>query len=109
MSAFLSSLRGIAFSITKQNLIRDIIAYTEFSEEQVQFPTFKFERLCIKNNLDNNVSNKKGGNAFSISRKNLQNFNLNFNAFSGFISGHSSNINGNIDSSNNNFAKLLAP
>ena len=70
MSAFLSSARGIAFSITKQQLIRDIISYTEFSEEQVQIPTFKFERLNIKNNLEN----KK-----NISRKNNQNFNLNIN------------------------------
>jgi len=98
MSAFLSSARGIAFSITKQNLIRDIIAYTEFSEEQVQIPSFKFERLNIKNYLDNNVNNKKVGNV--IMRKNLQNFNLNFNAFSGIINANNNN--------NNNFENSIA-
>jgi len=97
MSAFLSSARGIAFSITKQNLIRDIITYTEFSEEQVQIPTFKFERLNIKNNLDN-INNKKGGNA--LARKSFQNFNLNFNAFSNIIGSNSSHLN----SAGNNLA-----
>lgn len=75
MSAFLSSSRGIAFSITKKNLIRDIINYTEFSEEQVQIPTFIFERLNIKNNLDNtNIISKKVTNAYA--RGEVQNFNF---------------------------------
>ena len=62
MSAFLSSARGITFSITKQNLIKEIISYTEFNEEEVQIPTFKFERLSILNNVDKNsvkIKNKK--------------------------------------------------
>jgi len=98
MSAFLSSARGIAFSITKQNLIRDIIAYTEFSEEQVQIPTFKFERLNIENHLENNISNKKNENKFL--RKSLQNFNLNINAFPA--------INGDIYSNQNAYLNILS-
>lgn len=60
ISAFLSSAKGLTFSFTKQNLINQVIAYTEFPEEQIQIPTFKFERLNIFNNLteDKNKKNK---------------------------------------------------
>jgi hypothetical protein len=58
ISAFLSSARGIAFSIIKQNLIREITSSTEFNEEEVQIPTFKFERLSILNNLDKDSRKK---------------------------------------------------
>jgi hypothetical protein len=51
ISMFLSSAKGITFSYTKSNLIREVIASTEYSEEVVQIPSFKFERLQIVNNL----------------------------------------------------------
>ena len=67
MSAFLSSARGITFSFTKQNLIKDIIDHTEFNEDEVQIPTFKFERLNIKNQLEKNEKLPKanGNNLYS--------------------------------------------
>lgn len=52
ISMFLSSAKGITFSYTKSNLIREVIASTEYSEEVVQIPSFKFERLQIVNNIE---------------------------------------------------------
>ncbi len=52
ISAFLSFARGLTISHSKLNLIKEVIAATEFCEEEVQIPTFKFERL---NNTGNNV------------------------------------------------------
>jgi hypothetical protein len=61
ISAFLSSSRGIAFSIIKQNLIKEITASTDFNEEEVQIPTFKFERLNIINQVDKSSRKKVNG------------------------------------------------
>ena len=58
ISDFLSSAKGISFSITKQNLIKEVMSSTEYSEQEIQIPTFKFERLKILNTLEG--SNKKG-------------------------------------------------
>jgi len=59
ISAFLSSAKGLTFAFTKQSLIREVIAYTEFPEEQIQIPTFKFERLNIFSNLTEDKSGDK--------------------------------------------------
>jgi hypothetical protein len=59
ISAFLSTARGVTFSFTKSNLIKEIISSTEFNEEEVQIPTFKFERLNIASNLDKKSTKMK--------------------------------------------------
>ncbi|MCQ2816677.1 MAG: HECT domain-containing protein, partial [archaeon] len=47
ISAFLSSAKGITLSNTKNNLLNDILLETEYTEEEIQIPTFKFERLAM--------------------------------------------------------------
>ena len=62
ISMFLSSAKGITLSTTKNNLINDVLTFTEFSPEEVQIPTFKFERLAIANktnSLNENSLNTK--------------------------------------------------
>ncbi len=73
ISAFLSSAKGLTFSFIKQNLIREVISYTEFPEEQIQIPTFKFERLNIFNNLseDKNLKKKAAGEPAFIRNDNF--------------------------------------
>lgn len=52
ISAFLSSARGIMFSYIKNGLIKEVLNATEYTEEEVQIPTFKFERLSIANSFE---------------------------------------------------------
>ena len=56
ISMFLSSFKGITFSVTKYNLINDVLSCTEFSAEEVQIPTFKFERLVIADKKQENAN-----------------------------------------------------
>lgn len=52
---FLSSSKGITLSTTKNNLVYDVLTYTEFSSEEIQIPTFKFERLSIVNSKQKQI------------------------------------------------------
>jgi hypothetical protein len=72
ISAFLSSARGITFSIIKQNLIREISSYTEFNEEEVQITTFKFERLNIMSQNDKAVGGGKAASNHIMGESNLE-------------------------------------
>jgi hypothetical protein len=72
ISAFLSTARGITISFTKLNLIKEIISSTEFNEEEVQIPTFKFERLNIQNNIEkNNLGESSSGSNLNLRRANM--------------------------------------
>ena len=53
ISSFLSMARGIIFACMKNDLIAEILHATEFTEQEVQAPTFKFERLTIASSFDN--------------------------------------------------------
>ena len=57
ISMFLSSAKGVTLSTTKNNLINDVLSFTEYSPEEVQIPTFKFERLAIANTTNINSEN----------------------------------------------------
>ena len=68
ISIFLSSAKGIILSTTKNNLLYDVLSFTEYSEDEVQIPTFKFKSLQISYNknikndnfiLNNNLTNEE--------------------------------------------------
>jgi other hect domain ubiquitin protein ligase E3 len=56
ISAFLATARGITFSSAKNNLIKEIISHSEFNEELIEIPTFKFERLNVASNQERQVN-----------------------------------------------------
>ena len=64
ISAFLSSARGIMFSFIKNGLVKEVLSATEYTEEEVQIPTFKFERLSIASSVEkkNAIINKLNSN-----------------------------------------------
>ena len=64
ISAFLSSARGIMFSFIKNGLVKEVLSTTEYTEEEVQIPTFKFERLSIASSVEkkNAIINKLNSN-----------------------------------------------
>jgi len=52
ISSFLSATRGIMFNYIKNDLINDVISHTEYTEEEIQIPELKFERLDIASNIE---------------------------------------------------------
>ena len=52
ITTFLTNNRGIIFNSIKTGLLNSIIDSSEFSEEEIQIPRMKFERLEIANNID---------------------------------------------------------
>ena len=52
ISSFLSAARGLIFSPIKNDLLNFIIDNTEYSEEEIQIPELKFERLNVASNLE---------------------------------------------------------
>ena len=52
ITTFLTNNRGIIFNSIKTGLLNSIIDSSEFSEEEIQIPKMKFERLEIANNID---------------------------------------------------------
>ena len=52
ISTFLTNTRGLIFNSIKTGLLNSIIDSSEFSEEEIQIPEMKFERLEIASNID---------------------------------------------------------
>ena len=52
ITTFLTNNRGLIFNSIKTGLLNSIIDSSEFSEEEIQIPKMKFERLEIANNID---------------------------------------------------------
>ena len=52
ISSFLSNTRGLIFNSIKTGLLNSIIDSSEYSEEEIQIPEMKFERLEIATNID---------------------------------------------------------
>ena len=52
ISTFLTNTRGLIFNSIKTSLLSSIIDSSEFSEEEIQIPEMKFERLEIASNIE---------------------------------------------------------
>ena len=52
ISTFLTNNRGLIFNSIKMVLLNSIIDSSEFSEEEIQIPEMKFERLEVASNID---------------------------------------------------------
>ena len=52
ITTFLTNNRGLIFNSIKTGLLNSIIDSSEYSEEEIQIPKMKFERLEIANNID---------------------------------------------------------
>ena len=52
ISTFLTNNRGLIFNSIKMGLLNSIIDSSEFSEEEIQIPEMKFERLEVASNID---------------------------------------------------------
>ena len=82
ITTFLSNNRGLIFNSIKTGLLNSIIDSSEYSEEEIQIPKMKFERLDIANNIDkkkNDVIKMMANNinfTDDINEQNLENINI---------------------------------
>ena len=82
ITTFLTNNRGIIFNSIKTGLLNSIIDSSEFSEEEIQIPKMKFERLEIANNIDKKKNEviKIMANNFNytddINEQNIDNINI---------------------------------
>ena len=84
ISSFLSATRGIMFNYIKNDLINDVISHTEYTEEEIQIPELKFERLDIASNMEK----KK----FDINKMIINNNNYNEDNYDGINNNNEINL-----------------
>ena len=84
ISTFLANTRGLIFNSIKASLLNSIIESSEFSEEEIQIPEMKFERLEIASNIDkkknelikiilNNINYSDDINELKVDNLNIKN------------------------------------
>ena len=82
ITTFLSNNRGLIFNSIKTGLLNSIIDSSEYSEEEIQIPKMKFERLEIANNIDKKKNDfiKMMSNNINftddINEQNIENINI---------------------------------
>ena len=82
ITTFLTNNRGLIFNSIKTGLLNSIIDSSEYSEEEIQIPKMKFERLEIANNIDkkkNDVIKMIANNinyTDDINEQNMDNINI---------------------------------
>lgn len=66
MSEFLSSYKGLTVKMIKDTLTQQVLEYTAYSKDEIQKPTFKFERMNILSSMTNKNQTENNENTAVI-------------------------------------------